>query len=93
MDTIGVGLIGTGYMGKCHALAWNAVRPLFGSAPNVRLVHLAEIDAEHARRKADAFGFEKSTGDWREVVGDPDGRRRLGHDAERLPPGNGHCRA
>ena len=22
MRTIGVGLIGTGYMGKCHALAW-----------------------------------------------------------------------
>ena len=25
-----VALIGTGYMGKCHALAWNAVAPLFG---------------------------------------------------------------
>ena len=27
MASIGVGLIGTGYMGKCHALAWNAVKP------------------------------------------------------------------
>ena len=25
METIGVGLIGTGYMGKCHALAWTGV--------------------------------------------------------------------
>ena len=25
MQSIGIGLIGTGYMGKCHALAWNAV--------------------------------------------------------------------
>ena len=30
MDTIGVGLIGTGFMGKAHALAWNSVRPVFG---------------------------------------------------------------
>ena len=22
VENIGVGLIGTGYMGKCHALAW-----------------------------------------------------------------------
>ena len=26
MGTIGVGLIGTGYMGKCHALAWTGVQ-------------------------------------------------------------------
>ena len=25
MTGLGIGLIGTGYMGKCHALAWNAV--------------------------------------------------------------------
>ncbi len=30
METIGVGLIGTGYMGKCHALAWTGVRAVFG---------------------------------------------------------------
>ena len=29
MASIGIGLIGTGYMGKCHALAWNAVGPTF----------------------------------------------------------------
>ena len=32
MRTIGVGLIGTGYMGKCHALAWTGVRAVFGDA-------------------------------------------------------------
>ena len=36
MKRIGVGLIGTGYMGKCHALAWNAVGPVFGDCPPVR---------------------------------------------------------
>lgn len=28
---LGIGLIGSGYMGKCHALAWNAVAPLLAN--------------------------------------------------------------
>lgn len=72
MTDIGVGLIGTGYMGKCHALAWNAVAPVFGDCPAVRLVHLAENDAELARKAARAFGFEKGTDDWRDLIGDKD---------------------
>jgi predicted dehydrogenase len=27
MKALGVGLIGTGFMGKCHALAWTNVAP------------------------------------------------------------------
>lgn len=72
MTTIGVGLIGTGYMGKCHALAWNGVKPVFGDGPRPRLVHLAEVSEELARRKAEEFGFEKSTGDWRALIADPE---------------------
>ena len=72
MTTIGVGLIGTGYMGKCHALAWNAVKPVFGDGPKPRLVHLAEVSAELAHRRAEEFGFEKSTSDWRALVADPE---------------------
>jgi predicted dehydrogenase len=71
LDEIGIGLIGTGYMGKCHALAWNAVRPVFGDGPRPRLVHLGEATAELAARRADEFGFAKSSGDWREVIADP----------------------
>lgn len=72
MNSIGVGLIGTGYMGKCHALAWNGVRPVFGDGPKVRLVHLAEVSQELAERKADEFGFARASGDWRAVVEDPE---------------------
>lgn len=72
MNSIGVGLIGTGYMGKCHALAWNAVKPVFGDGPRPRLVHLAEVSADLAERKADEFGFERSTADWRALIDDPD---------------------
>lgn len=70
--TIGVGLIGTGYMGKCHALAWNGVKAVFGDGPRPRLVHLAETDADFARQRADAFGFERATGDWRALIADPE---------------------
>ena len=70
--TIGVGLIGTGYMGKCHALAWNGVKAVFGDGPRPRLVHLAENHADFARRRADEFGFERATGDWRALIADPE---------------------
>jgi predicted dehydrogenase len=72
MDRIGVGLIGTGYMGKCHALAWSTVHPVFGDAPKPRLVHLAEASAPLAEKRAGELGFEKATGDWRELIDDPE---------------------
>ncbi|GGE16113.1 myo-inositol 2-dehydrogenase [Aureimonas endophytica] len=69
---IGVGLIGTGFMGKCHALAWNAVATTFGEARRPRLVHLAEANGELAAAKAAEFGFAKATADWRALVADPE---------------------
>jgi predicted dehydrogenase len=72
MDTVGVGLIGTGYMGKCHALAWNGVKPVFGDGPRPRLVHLAEMSTELAERKAGEFGFERASADWRALIDDPE---------------------
>lgn len=72
MHAIHVGLIGTGYMGKCHALAWNAVGPVFGDVPEIRLSHLGELDEELAARRAAELGFERSSGDWRSVVEDPE---------------------
>jgi predicted dehydrogenase len=71
MAGLGVGLIGTGYMGKCHALAWNAVAPTFGDVERPRLVALGEASQELAERRAREFGFETATGDWRKVVTDP----------------------
>ena len=61
MRTIGVGLIGTGYMGKCHALAWTGVHAVFDDTPIVRRVMLCEVEEGLARRRADEFGFEAAT--------------------------------
>jgi predicted dehydrogenase len=71
-NSIGVGLIGTGYMGKCHALAWNSVKAVFGDGPKPRLVHLAEANAELANQRAGEFGFARSTHDWRELIANPE---------------------
>ena len=71
MRMIGVGLIGTGYMGKCHALAWTGVRGVFGDGPVVRLARLCEVEEDLARRRADEFGFEAATADWRALIADP----------------------
>jgi len=59
-------------MGKCHAMAWNAVRTVFGDVPPIRLAHLGEANKELADKRAAEFGFAKASGDWRAVIDDPD---------------------
>jgi predicted dehydrogenase len=71
MTALGVGLIGTGYMGKCHALAWNNVAPIFGDVERPLLVQLAEVDETLAAKKARELGFEQSTGNWRDLLSNP----------------------
>lgn len=71
-DSIGVGLIGTGYMGKCHALAWTSVKPVFGSGPRPRLAQLAEANIELANQRAEEFGFARATADWRDLIANPE---------------------
>jgi predicted dehydrogenase len=71
MASLGIGLIGTGFMGKCHALAWNTVATVFGDVDRPRLAMLAEASQELAERKARELGFERATGDWRALITDP----------------------
>ena len=72
MKSIGVGLIGTGFMGRCNALAWNAVATVFPDVARPRLVHLGEADGELAHRRATELGFARASGDWRKVIADPE---------------------
>jgi predicted dehydrogenase len=71
MATIGIGLIGTGFMGKAHAIAFNAVSSVFGDIQRPRLRFLADVEPKRTEQKAEEFGFERWTTDWREVVNDP----------------------
>ncbi|MCJ7997312.1 Gfo/Idh/MocA family oxidoreductase [Rhizobium cremeum] len=72
MSGLGIGLIGTGYMGKCHALAWNSVASVFGDVARPRLVTVAEVNADLASRKAAELGFAQSTGNWQDLLSDPE---------------------
>ena len=72
MRTIGVGLIGTGFMGRCHTLAYRSVRAVFDTPLSPRLVQVCDRRADAARHHAERCGFEKSTDDWRVLVDDPD---------------------
>ena len=69
-QSLGVGLIGTGFMGKCHALAFRAAPAVFGHLPKLDLAVLADVDKRQAEDAADAFGFARATDDWRDLVAD-----------------------
>lgn len=72
MKTVRIGLIGTGYMGKAHAIAYRNAMAAFGiSASQMQCEMLAEVDEALAAQKASEFGFNRSTGDWKELVNDP----------------------
>lgn len=71
MSTIGVGLIGTGFMGKCHALAYGAVKAVFGDVPAPRLELLCDQPADKAKEMATQFGFARATDDWQALINDP----------------------
>jgi predicted dehydrogenase len=69
-DTIRVGVIGTGFMGKAHALAYGGVAAIFGDVPRPVLTTLCDVEPTDLAAKAHAFGFARFTSDWREVVAD-----------------------
>ncbi|ATJ84694.1 Gfo/Idh/MocA family protein [Halomonas beimenensis] len=72
MKALNIGLIGTGFMGKAHAIALKAAPTVF-SLPALPVCDLlAEVDDEMAARKARELGFARSTGDWRALVADPE---------------------
>jgi predicted dehydrogenase len=71
MDRIGVGLIGTGFMGKCHAMAYGAVKAVFGDVPDIDLIALCDVDQTNVKQKTNEFGFARGTTDWRDLLVDP----------------------
>lgn len=68
---LGIGLIGTGFMGKTHALALRNVQAVMGDVPSVALVNLCDDPADRAAAMAAQFGFDRSTDDWRALIADP----------------------
>ncbi|MGT3350938.1 Gfo/Idh/MocA family protein [Yersinia enterocolitica] len=71
MQKVRIGLIGTGYIGRCHAIAYAQVATVFPLKGLPVLEMLAEVTSELAQQRAEEFGFSRSTANWRELVSDP----------------------
>ncbi len=68
---IGIGIIGGGYMGKAHSAAMSAVGAVFNTLLRPRLEMICATSMENAEKYRKAYGFNRATGDWRELVNDP----------------------
>src|SRR5438876_5619316 len=70
--TIGIGVIGMGWMGEVHSRSYRAIPDRFhesGIFP--RLVVCADPVEARAQAAQQRFGFERYTTDWSEVIADP----------------------
>jgi len=70
MRQIGIGVIGTGFMGKAHAFAYRAVSGILpGTRPELEIV--ADVNRAAAERAATQLGFRRHTDNWQDLVADP----------------------
>lgn len=67
-----IGLIGTGFMGKAHALSYQAAGNVFDDISRPVLHAVADIDDARAAQFRNQFGFAKAMTDWQELVQDPE---------------------
>ncbi|KAA8997004.1 Gfo/Idh/MocA family oxidoreductase [Affinibrenneria salicis] len=72
MKKVRIGLIGSGYIGRAHAIAYAQAPVVFTLRGQLVKAMLAETTAEYAAQQAQTLGFQRSTGDWRELVADPE---------------------
>src|SRR4030095_2654930 len=72
MKTLNIGLIGGGFMGKAHSLAYAAMPMFFWPAP-ARPIRKMGVEATGGvrRTRADRYGWERHSASWQEVVEDP----------------------
>lgn len=68
--TVGIGLIGSGFMGRAHALAFRAAPGVFPLRQLPVLEMLADTSDTRAHAAASAFGFRRATSDWRALIAD-----------------------
>ena len=73
MRKLNVAMIGGGFMGKAHAMAYAAMPMFFWPAPAIPVRKVVvDVNDEMATTARDRFGFEEASSDWRSVVARPD---------------------
>jgi predicted dehydrogenase len=71
MRDIGIGIIGTGFMGKAHAFAYRAAAGIFPLELRPVLEIVADNNPAAAERAFRQLGFRRMTTDWRVAATDP----------------------
>ena len=71
MKEIGVGVIGTAFMGKAHSLAYAAAGTAFGDGLRPRREMVCDIDPQVAEAKRVEMGFSRATTNYMDVINDP----------------------
>ena len=67
--SIGIGVIGFGWMGQAHSRSYRNIPAYFPEADIApRLVTVADTDPARVDLATSNFGFEWGTGDWRELL-------------------------
>ena len=67
--SIGIGVIGFGWMGRAHSRSYRSIPTYFPEADvDPRLVAVADTDPERVDLAISSFGFESGTVEWRELL-------------------------
>ena len=69
---IRIGLLGCGFMGKCHTNAYKKIPYIYAAAKvKPRLAVLCDAKTELAQQEAARYGYEASCSDWKDLAADP----------------------
>lgn len=71
MNEIGIGIIGTGFMGKSHAFAYRAAGGIFPLDKKPVLEMVADNNETAGKAAQSQIGFKRFTNDWKALVHDP----------------------
>ncbi len=71
MPELGIGLIGSKFMGRAHSNAWMSAHRFFDlpRTPAMRIV--SARNADDLARFASRWGWERTTTDWRDLIANP----------------------
>ena len=68
-----IGLVGAGFMGKAHMVAFSNMPKLFTDAPFIPVFKtVCDIVPEIAEDFKERYGFEKACTDWMDIINDPE---------------------
>ena len=68
---LGLGLIGTGFMGKTHVFGFATAVRVFDLPFDITFECVADRTPDLAEAARIPFGFARATGDWRDLLDDP----------------------